>query len=451
MQETKTLYLSGTLEVPGDKSVSHRAVIFASLANGLSIIHNYSPAQDCQSTISCLQKLGVEITANSSQVTVNSKGVKAFRQPKDVLNAENSGTTIRLLSALVAALPIKATFDGDQSLQKRPMSRVLSRLETLGAKVSYEQKQGYPPFTICGGNLTPTQFALDVASAQVEAALVLAGLLSKGKTVLYVPGNPRDHTIRMMNYLNISYNCQENIDEAEICQLSPQMQGKFKTWKKLEFNSLENDLVPFEYRVPADISSAAFFMVAATLIDRSRVTLKSVGINSGRTLVIDVLKRMGANIEITNEQLLCGEPVADIEVSATTRLRGTVVSGDELASGIDEIPVLALAGSLCSGKFVVKDAHELRVKESDRIAAIVCNLKDQGVLIEEHPDGFEITGQSKLPGGGKWQSLHDHRMTMTGLVANLLAENHIDIDDISPLGVSYPNFIGDLESLLQGK
>ena len=419
--------LLGTLKVPGDKSISHRGLIFAVLCNGQSRIKGLSPAFDCASTISCLKEMGVHIETANDEVLISSSGISSLAQPKKTLFAGNSGTTIRLLSGLVSGQAFAACFDGDDSLRKRPMQRVLHPLQKMGAKVSYLERNEYPPFSIAGSQLQGISYICPAASAQVQTAVLLAGLQAKGQTSVQVPGLIRDHTLRLFKHIGIAYELA-----------SPQT----VVVKKMEAN-----LPGYDLEVPGDISSAAFFMVAAACLPGSKIKLVNLGINPGRTLIIDVLKSMGADITLENIRESAYEPVADVIVAYNGRLNGGTISGAEIAAGIDEIPALSVAGALCNGKFSVTGAAELKVKESNRLQSIVSNLQAAGANIKERDDGFEITGSKYLSGGSKWCSYADHRLAMTGIVAGILSENGVDVDDTECVSVSYPTFIADLQKL----
>ncbi len=298
----------------------------------------------------------------------------------------------------------------------------------MGAAITYANGQGQAPFTITGGKLEGTEFMVSVASAQVQTALLLAGLQAAGQTTVVLPGPARDHTERMFSYTGIPF--KKNGEHS------------------LSVEKLAEPIKPFVYNVMGDISSAAFFMVAAACLPGSDLMLTNVGINDGRILVIDVLTRMGANIELVNKRQQSGEPVADIKIKGGERLKGINISGHDIARGVDEIPVLALAGSLCNGNFSVSDAQELRHKESDRLQLITANLKAAGAEIAESENGFVIAGKKQLTGGSFWQTALDHRLAMTGLVANLLCNEPLTIEETDSTAVSYPDFVKDLQSLI---
>ncbi len=424
--------LIGSLVVPGDKSISHRALIFSAFSEGKSQVFNCSPAHDVLSTAECLRRLGLVITqhqngepARNTSFTIESGGIESLHQPAELLDAGNSGTTIRLMSGLVAGRPFTSKFDGDESLRKRTMKRVFQPLSEMGAQVT-ATSDAYAPFAITGGALRGKEFVLNVASAQVEACILLAGLQADGETKVTAPQTVRDHTRRMFEYIGIPFT---SVD------------------KTLSVQRLKKPVKAYELTVPSDISSAAFFMVAAACIPGSDLTLRSVGVNPGRTLIIDVLRSMGASIDVVDERELCGEPVADIRVRYNGRLTGVDVPKEHIATGIDEIPVLAIAGAICSGDFVVSGAEELRHKESDRISALCANLKLAGVDVEEQPDGFIIHGKEKIAGGSDWKTALDHRLAMTAIVASQVFETPLSIDDPDCMSVSYPTFSTDFQKV----
>lgn len=402
--------------------------MFPLFAKGECRISGLSPAADCQSTLKCLQALGVAIEPQSdSSYVIKSPGLNGLRKPDSMLDAGNSGTTIRLLSGILAGQPFTAKLDGDGSLRKRPMARVLSHLTQMGANVTYMERENYPPFEISGGSLKGTTFKLSVASAQVQTALVLAGLQADGETIIELPALVRDHTERMLTHAGVPYR-SEGLTTI--------------------VSRLEQPVPPFSISVAGDISSAAFFMVAAACLPDSQVELLNVGLNPGRTLVLEALQEMGANIEVTDKKIESGEPVATITVYGGKQLKGITIAGDRIAAGIDEIPILSLAGALCDGTFSVRDAAELRVKESDRLSAIANNLKSAGANVEELSDGFDIRGAKQMKGGCEWQTHGDHRLAMMGLIADTLCEKRVQIDDVGCVAVSYPQFEADLKQLL---
>jgi 3-phosphoshikimate 1-carboxyvinyltransferase len=439
--------LKGVLAVPGDKSISHRALIFSALSKGRSEVHQLSPAEDCQSSLQCLSKLGLKFRKiekpakitevpgshgsddnDSASWEIISPGLDALKEPQETLYAGNSGTTIRLMAGLVAGRSFACQFDGDASLRSRPMARVLDHLQSMGAKISFPENAGRAPFTIEGNKLIGRHFELKVASAQVETALLLAGLQADGKTSVKLPTLARDHTVRMFTHMGVPFNKEPD--------------------GSISVEKLKQPVKEFAIHVPGDISSAAFFMVGAACLPGSDILLKNVGVSPGRTLVIEILRRMGSDITLINERIVCGEEIADIKVVGSKRLKGTTVSADEVAQGVDEIPILALAGSLCDGTFTVQGASELRHKESDRLALITKNFAAAGCSIEEFEDGFTITGKETIAGGSPWATLLDHRLAMTGQVASLVFENALMLEETASAAISYPTFSEDLALLV---
>jgi 3-phosphoshikimate 1-carboxyvinyltransferase len=297
----------------------------------------------------------------------------------------------------------------------------------MGAEITFETHAGRAPFTVIGKQLKGQHFELKVASAQVETALLLAGLQADGKTSVKLPTLARDHTLRMFKHIGVPFSRSED--------------------GTITVERLEKAVGEFEIHVPGDISSAAFFMVAAACLEGSDITLRSVGVSPGRTLVIDVLKRMGSDLTVLNEREVCAEKIADIRVVGGKKLKGTTISGDEIAQGVDEIPILALAGAVCDGEFSVKGASELRHKESDRLALITKNFSSAGCDIEEFEDGFTIKGKPSTAGGSYWATALDHRLAMAGQVASLVFEKELELEETASAGISYPNFTADLNSL----
>lgn len=429
--------LEGSLAVPGDKSISHRALIFSALTRGVNKIHHLSPAEDCQSSMQCLNQLGLQFeriengaaAKISSSWLVTSPGLEELKPPTDTLYAGNSGTTIRLLSGLLAGRSFDSRFDGDASLRSRPMARVLDHLKSMGAAVSFEQQDGRAPFTIQGQKLSGRHFELKVASAQVETALLLAGLQAEGKTSIKLPTLARDHTVRMFRFIGVPFSREKDGGTS--------------------VEALQQPVQPFEIQVPGDISSAAFFMVGAACLLGSNLLLEKVGISPGRTLVIDVLRRMGGNISLLNEREVCGEQIADIRIIGDKRLTGTVIESEEIAQGVDEIPILALAGAVCDGTLTVRGASELRHKESDRLALITQNFSAAGCQIEEFEDGFSIVGKLNIAGGSSWRTQLDHRLAMTGQVASLVFEKPLQLEETESAVISYPTFADALSLLIR--
>lgn len=416
------------LIVPGDKSITHRAYFFGAFSRGESRVLNASPALDCFSTRKCLEALSLEFERTGQDVLIKSGGIDSLRAPKSTLNAGNSGTTIRLLAGLLSGRPFSAELDGDESLRRRPLKRVTDLLKTMGADFE-ESEGGGAPVKVHGNSLEGGSFQLEQASAQVQTALVLAGLQALGETSIVVPHIVRDHTYRILKHLDIPMTSN-----------SP---------RHLSVFGLRGPIEPFEITIPGDISSASYFMVAAALLPGSSVSFDNLGVNEGRTLIMKVLQKMGAKIRLENERLLCEEPVATVEIRFKDRLNGAEISKKDLASGIDELPILALAGAFCRGEFKVQGAVELRHKESDRFALLVENLQNAGASIQASGDDFSIKGKEKINGGSLWKTGGDHRLAMTGLIANLLFEKPVEVDDTSCIDVSYPGFQADLAMFLK--
>lgn len=425
--------LTGTLRVPGDKSITHRGLIFSALARGRVAITGASTAVDCRSSADCLRALGLSIDMDNApegrRFLVESGGLDSLKEPAGPLDAGNSGTTMRLLAGLLAGRPFTSILTGDASLRRRTMKRVIEPLAVMGAVIEAEGGD-FAPLSIRGGNLHGADFDLEVASAQVETCIVLAGLQADGRTSVTIPSLVRDHSRRLFDHIGIEYQSSDPLN--------------------LAVGRLQAPLAPFDLEVPADISSAAFFMVAAALIPGSSVTLTRVGVNPGRVLIVDLLREMGASIEAVSSGNLGTEPVADLRIRQRERLDGVSVGADRIAAGIDELPVLALAGAFCRGRLTVTGAAELRHKESDRISLICRNLASAGARVEELPDGFVIEGGEELKGGSAWLTAGDHRLAMTGRIASLLCREPVAIEDPACIGVSYPEFDDHLDSLIGG-
>lgn len=410
------------ITVPGDKSISHRAVMFGSLAKGDTEITGFLTGDDCMSTISCFRKLGVDINIDGEHIIVHGKGLHGLSAPKEVLDVGNSGTTIRLISGILAAQPFDTVLNGDASIQKRPMKRVILPLTEMGADIE-STNNGYAPLTIHGKKLHSIEYTMPVASAQVKSSILLASLFAEGETVINEPVASRDHTEIMLNYFGANIT---NTDGKIVSKPVDELYAK-----------------PVE--VPGDISSAAFFMVAGLIVPNSHIIIKNVGINPTRTGIIDALKAMGGDISILNERTAGGEAVADIEVK-TSQLKATTLSGDIIPRMIDEIPVFAVAALHAEGTTTVKDAQELKVKESNRIATMSEELKKMGANITETEDGMIIPGNQSLK-GAVTESHLDHRVAMSIAIAALTAEGSTTINNSDCVAISFPDFYKILDSL----
>ena len=415
--------LRGTISVPGDKSISHRAVLLAALARGTSHIRHFLHGGDCEATVNAVHALGVEVERPApDQVIIHSPGPEGWQEPEDVIHCVNSGTTMRLLVGLLGAQPFTSVLTGSAQLRRRPMARVTVPLRQMGATVLGRQEGRYAPLAVRGGNLQGMDYTLPVASAQVKSALMLAGLFARGETVIHEPGPARDHTERMLRALG-----------APVRVEGPH----------IRVSSLTGPLPPLDMTVPGDFSSAAFFIVAGLLVPDGAITLKGVGVNPTRTGLLDALSAMGARVELSNMRTVEGEPVADVRVQPST-LESTEVGGPLVVRMIDEFPVFAVAATQARGTTRVRDAAELRVKETDRIATVVQELGKMGADIEEREDGFVVHGPTPLR-GARVSSHGDHRLAMALAVAGLIAEGETVIDDADCIGDSYPGFVQTLE------
>lgn len=415
--------LIGELEVPGDKSISHRAVIFGSLAKGRTKIDHFLDGEDCLRTVDIFQKMGVSIEQQGETVVIKSDGADSLIEPKEPLYFGNSGTTARLMIGLLSGLPLFTTIYGDASLSERPMDRVILPLSDMNATIFGRSGGKLLPLAINGKELQAIQYTLPVKSAQVKSALLLAGLFANGETVITEKAKTRDHTETMLEAFGVKLDVDGN---------TIRMDGK-------------QALKPAYIYVPGDISSAAFFLAAAAAKPNSTLVIKKVGLNPTRTGIIDVLMQMGAQIEIRNEERIGGELLGDIKISSSS-LKGIEISGDIIPRLIDEIPIIALLATQAEGKTVIKDAEELRVKETDRIAAVVEVLTTLGASITATKDGMIIEGSQELA-GGNISAYNDHRMAMMGAIASFFTKEDIIIDDISSVAISYPSFFEDLKRI----
>ena len=420
--------LEGEITLPGDKSISHRAAILNSLAAGKAQIDNFAPGRDCLATVRCLKALGVEIhkrgPKNFPTLLVSGIGESGFKEAEDVLDAEDSGTTMRLLGGLLSSQPFLSIVTGDASLRSRPMGRLIEPLRFMGAEIWGRGKDSFAPLVIRGRKLHGIEFPLPVPSAQIKSAILLAGLFAQGNTVLHQPIPSRDHTERLLKQMGA-----RRESDGDLISLAP----------------LSSPLSPISFRIPGDISSAAYFLIAGAIHPNARIIMRNCGINPTRTGIIDVLITMGAKIKIENERWEAGEPLADIMIESSD-LKGVEVGGDIIPRLIDEIPVLAVAGCVAKGKTVIRDASELRVKESDRIAALLNELSRMGAEVEELPDGMVIHGGKSLS-GTVVDSHSDHRLAMSLAIAGLVAKGEITMDHAQVAEVSYPAFWQDLLTL----
>jgi 3-phosphoshikimate 1-carboxyvinyltransferase len=422
--------LEGEIILPGDKSISHRAIILNSLAEGSAQIENFAPGRDCLATIRCLRALGVSIDSkrlpDSNTALISGIGEDGLKEAADVLNAGNSATTMRLLGGLLASQPFLSVITGDVSLRNRPMGRLIEPLRLMGAQLWGRGRDSFAPLVIKGRKLEGIEYGLPVPSAQVKSAILLAGLFARGNTLLHQAIPSRDHTERLLKQMGARLKSQGN----SVC-LSP----------------LSDPLVPVSLRVPGDISSAAYFLVAGAIHSNARILVRDCGINPTRMGIIDILLAMGARLKIDNERLEAGEPLADIVVECS-ELKGIEVGGDIIPRLIDEIPVLAVAACVAKGKTVIRDAGELRMKESDRIATVASELSRLGARIESLPDGMVIHGGGLLS-GTEVDSHFDHRLAMGLAVAGLVARGETIIKHAQVTQISYPSFWQTLRQAIQ--
>lgn len=423
--------VTGSLRVPGDKSISHRYALLAALADGRSTIANYAPGADCASTLSCLAALGAAVsrTARDGEpalVTIDGRGLRGLQAAPGPLDCGNSGSTMRMLAGVLAAQPFLSTMTGDASLSRRPMRRVIAPLTAMGAVVTAAPGDR-PPITIQGGDLSGIRFTPDTPSAQVKSAVLLAGLQSRGETVVVEPASTRDHTERAL----VTFGATVTIE------------GPAGAGRRIALKGGQR-LSGLDLTVPGDISSAAFIAVAAAALPGSNVTITHVGLNPSRAALLDVLERFGADIVRDIEGDWNGEPVGRIRIRHGTR-RDLVIEPEEVPEVIDELPVLATLGTF-GGSVTVSGAGELRVKESDRIAELVAGLRAMGADAEERPDGFQVRSGAQLT-GGTVHARHDHRLAMAFAIAALGARGATAIEGADVVAVSYPGFFGDLDAI----
>ncbi|MFZ2360941.1 MAG: 3-phosphoshikimate 1-carboxyvinyltransferase [Anaerolineae bacterium] len=413
---TQELY--GSTAVPGDKSISHRAAMFAALAEGRSQVRNFLPGGDCQATLGVLRSLGVAIEAVSpSELLIDGVGLHGLQEPAAPLDCVNSGTTMRLMAGLLAGQRFFSVLSGSPQLTKRPMGRVVEPLRQMSAAIWGRQGGKLAPLAIQGSQLHHFDYKPPVASAQVKSALLLAGLYSDGLAVVRQPGPARDHTERMLAAMGAPIRVLGLVVTSE---------------------RPKRPLAPLDTTVPGDISSAAFILAAGLLAPKSHVTVTGVGVNPTRTGILDILQMMGADIRLNNPREEAGEPVADLVVQHS-ELRGVEIGGDLIVRAIDELPVLAVLATQAHGRTVVRDAAELRVKETDRIATVAAELRKLGAHVEEHPDGFAIEGPIELRSAPVW-SHGDHRLAMALAVAALVASGPVLVEDAECVSDSFPGF-----------
>ena len=422
MEIKKQTRLRGELTVPGDKSISHRAVMFGSLAQGTTRITHFLEGADCLSTISCFRKMGVDIERNASEILVHGKGLHGLSAPSEILDVGNSGTTTRLISGILAGQSFTSELNGDASIQSRPMKRIMTPLQSMGADIVSIKGNGCAPLRITGKSLQAVHYQSPVASAQVKSCVLLAGMYADGITRVTEPVLSRNHTEIMLNYLRAKVTSQ-----GTTASIEPEPLLKAR-----------------EIQVPGDISSAAYFIAAGLLTPDSQILLRNVGINPTRDGILKVCRAMGADISLlnVNEE---GEPVADLLIRSS-QLHGTTVEGSIIPTLIDEIPMIAVMAAFAEGTTVIRDAAELKVKESDRIAVVTEGLRRMGADIQPTEDGMIIHGGKPLQ-GAKINSYLDHRIAMSFAVAGTICDGTMDIVKGDCVNISYPEFYKDLYSL----
>ncbi len=421
--------LKGTVSVPGDKSISHRCIMFGSIAEGTTEIHNFLPGADCLATIRCFRALGIDIRQEGSTVTVHGKGLHGLSAPSHILDVGNSGTTTRLLSGILAGQPFESRLSGDESLNSRPMKRIIDPLTQMGADITSILGNGCAPLCITPSRLHGIHYNSPVSSAQVKSCILLAGLYADGETSVTEPGLSRNHTELMLKEFGADIRSIHNLDcsrTTAVIRPCGELHGQKIT-------------------VPGDISSAAYFIAAGLIVPDSEIRITNVGINPTRAGMLKVCEDMGAQIELSNERTEGGEKIADITVK-TSRLHGTVIEGDIIPALIDEIPIIAVMAAVAEGTTIIRDAAELKVKETDRIETVTDNLKAMGCDITPAPDGMIING-GRLK-GASIHTLLDHRIAMAFSIAALAAEGRTHILDSKCVDVSYPTFYDTFEELL---
>ena len=424
---TSGIALQGQIDVPGDKSISHRALMLGAISQGETQIQGLLLGEDPRSTAECFRAMGAEISdLNTQMVSVKGIGLGQLKEPVDILNAGNSGTTLRLMLGLLASHPGRLfTVTGDSSLRSRPMSRVVKPLQQMGAHIWGRSNGTLAPLAVQGQSLKPIHYQSPIASAQVKSCILLAGLMTEGQTTITEPSVSRDHSERMLQAFGAQLTTDPDSKSVTITG-GATLQGQ-------------------KVIVPGDISSAAFWLVAGSIVPGSEIVIENVGVNPTRTGVLDALEMMGADITLENQRVVAGEPVADIRVRASS-LNSCTISGDLIPRLIDEIPVLAVAAIFASGTTIIKDAEELRVKESDRITVMANQLNKLGAKITELTDGMEITGGTPLT-GTEVESHSDHRITMSLAVAALNAQGKTTIHGAESASISYPTFVATLKQV----
>ena len=424
MAITKANSLKGEIKVPGDKSISHRGVMFGAISEGTTELTGFLDGADCRSTIGCFRAMGIDISQNADHVVIHGKGLHGLKAPSQMLDVGNSGTTTRLISGILAGQPFVSSLNGDESIQKRPMGRIINPLTQMGAHIRSIKDNGCAPLEIGGAPLKAIHYDSPVASAQVKSCVLLAGLYADGVTSVTEPVVSRNHTELMLSGFGADIKSEG---------LTASIVGNPK-------------LIGQKIEVPGDISSAAYFIVAGLICENADLLIKNVNTNPTRAGIIKVAQDMGGNIELLNERIVSGEPVADIHVTSSN-LHGCEVSGDIIPTLIDELPVIAVMAACASGTTTIKDAAELKVKESDRIATVTENLKNMGCDITPTDDGMIINGGNPLK-GTTVKTYLDHRIAMSFAIAGLVAQGETTFDNEECCCISYPNFFRTLNSII---
>lgn len=421
--------LKGTVSVPGDKSISHRCIMFGSIANGTTEIHNFLKGADCLATIRCFQSMGINIEETDHTITVHGKGLHGLSAPLNILDVGNSGTTTRLLSGILAGQKFESKLSGDESLNSRPMKRIIEPLTMMGANISSILRNGCAPLYIAPGNLHGIHYDSPVSSAQVKSCILLAGLYAEGETSVTEPSLSRNHTELMLKEFGADIRTLHSLSGTEAT-------AYIKPYPKLYGQKIV---------VPGDISSAAYFIAAGLIVPDSKILIEHVGINPTRSGILKVCEDMGGDITLLNERCEAGEKIADILVR-TSSLHGITIEGDIIPTLIDEIPIIAVMAAVADGTTVIKDAAELKVKETDRIETVTDNLKAMGCNVTPTEDGMIITGGTLH--GASIHTLLDHRIAMAFSIAALVADGTTKILDSKCVDVSYPTFYDTFEQLL---
>jgi 3-phosphoshikimate 1-carboxyvinyltransferase len=422
--------MNGGLETPGDKSISHRYAMLAALAEGTSELRHFAEAADCHSTLACMSALGAEVKTDKNTVKVTGHGLRGLRAAKKALDAGNSGTTMRLLSGILAGQNFVTKMTGDGSLQKRPMRRIMTPLREMGAEIK-AREDNFAPLEIQGSRLRPIEYKMPMASAQVKSAVLLAGLYAGGETSVIEPGKTRDHT------------------ELALAEFGAEIEKERRTIRVRGMAENGAKLHPVSVDVPGDLSGAVFFIAAASMLPKSSLMIQNVGLNPTRTAILDVLLQMGASIQMLSLKSNHGEIIGDLAVKGS-ELKGGVIEGAQIPQVIDELPMLAALGPFTEEGIEIRNAEELRIKESDRIAVLVENLRRMGAKVEERQDGLRVAGRSAgKVRGAEIESHGDHRIAMAFAVAGLAAEGPTVIRESECAGVSYPAFFKELDRLAE--